>query len=418
MEQKATNNTPRQITKAEAGAAFSKPQLWLLLGVLAIGVVWDVSLETGHYYWISIFWLTALAVFTVFNFRHIRHNATAIAVGIPAVAACVVFMFDYLNFELVGWTFVAIPAILVTFAVFVTQDIPVKREGAAVVGVLRAVFVKPFTGVPTFFRAIRSLFRGEQRSSARRVAIGLAIGLPLAVIVLALLSSADDQMHALMGGLFADFDVGKWFVRVIVVTIAAMLFYSVFYNLTWGKKDRALKPVLRSWGLAAPAVVIGMLLLSYALFTYSQFAYLFGGKLPIDTTYSSYAREGFAQFLAVALINFAVFGVCLSKTERSRGIRVLEGLLLFASLLILASAAWRMLLYIGAYGLTIKRILPLWLMAYLLYLTVAAAVRIYREKTPLVRISAFALLYWYVALICIDWNTIIYSYNLTHGFGG
>lgn len=411
-------NPPGQSGGTDSSGVFSKPQLWLLPGVLAIGILWDIALESEYKYWISIFWLAAMAVFAILNVRSIRHNATAIAVGIPAVALCVVFLFDYLVPELTGWTFLAIPAILVTFAVFATQDIPVKHEGAAVVGVLRAVFVKPFAGVPEFFRAIRSLFRGEQRSTARRVAIGVAVGLPLVIVVLALLSSADDQMHALMGGLFTNFDVGKWIVRVLVVMAAAMLFYSFFYNMTWGRKDRALKPVVRSWSLAAPAVVIGMLLLSYALFTYSQFAYLFGGKLPLDATYSSYAREGFAQFLAVTLINFAVFGVCLSKTERSRAIRVLEMLLVIASLLILASAAWRMLLYIGAYGLTIRRILPLWLMAYLLYLAIAAMIRIHREKAPLVRISAFVLLYWYVALCCIDWNTLICNYNLLHGFGG
>jgi len=418
MEQKPTNNASAQTDRSERSVAFTRPQLWLLLGVLAIGIMWDIALENEQPYWISIFWLTATAVFTALNFQRIRHNATAIAVGVPAVALSVIYMFDYLNLTLNGWTFVAIPAILITFAVFATQDIPVQREGAAVVGVLRAVFVKPFTGVPAFFRAIRSLFRGDQRSTARRALIGAAVGLPLAVIVLALLSSADEQMSALMGGLFANFSVGDWIMRIIVVTIAAMLFYAVFYNMTWGGKDRALKPVARSWSLAAPAVVIGMLLLSYALFTYSQFAYLFGGKLPLDTTYSSYAREGFAQFLAVTLINFTVFGVCLSKTERTRAIRVLETLLLFASLLILASAAWRMLLYIGAYGLTIKRILPLWLMGYLLFLAIAAAVRVYREKTPLIRISAFVLLYWYVALCCVDWDAVIAKFNLVHGFGG
>jgi hypothetical protein len=327
-------------------------------------------------------------------------------------------VFNGLNEELQVWTFLAIPVTMVTFAVLTTQDVPLKREGSAVVGVLRGVFVKPFTGIPTFFRAIRSLFRGERRSTARRVAIGAAVGLPLVVIVLALLSSADPQMHALVGGLFADFDVGRWVGRIVVVLAAALLFYSFFYNMTWGKRDPLPKPVLRNWGTAAPAVVVGLLLLAYALFVYSQFGYLFGGKLPIATTYSSYAREGFAQFLAVTLINFAVLGICLSKTEASRGIRALETLLIVASALILASAAWRMLLYIGAYGLTIRRILPLWLMAYLLYLAAAGMVRVYREKTPLVRISAYVLLYWYVALCCVDWNVLMQAYNLANGFAG
>jgi len=417
VEQKPTN-PPRQIDKAAPAAAFTRAQLWLLSGVLAIGVVWDLALENEQPYWISIFWLVAIAVFAVLNARRLARNITAIAVGVPAVILCVIYMFGYLNTEIRGWTFAMIPAILVTFAVFATQDVPVKREGAAVVGVLRGVFVKPFTGIPTFFRAIRSLFRGEKRSTSRSALIGVAVGLPLAAVVLALLSSADAEMNLLMGDLFSNFNVGAWLGRLVVVLAAAMLFYAFFYNMTWGKKDALPKPVVRSWSLAAPAVVVVMLLLSYALFAYSQFAYLFGGKLPIDSTYSSYAREGFAQFLAVTLINFTVFGVSLSKTKSSRAIRVLETLLIVASLMILASAAWRMLLYIGAYGLTIRRILPLWLMAYLLYLAIAAAVRLYRERTPLVRISAYVLLYWYVALCCVDWNALISGYNLVHGFGG
>ncbi len=417
VEQKPTN-PPRQIDKAAPAAAFTRAQLWLLSGVLAIGVVWDLALENEQPYWISIFWLVAIAVFAVLNARRLARNITAIAVGVPAVILCVIYMFGYLNTEIRGWTFAMIPAILVTFAVFATQDVPVKREGAAVVGVLRGVFVKPFTGIPTFFRAIRSLFRGEKRSTSRSALIGVAVGLPLAAVVLALLSSADAEMNLLMGDLFSNFNVGVWLGRLVVVLAAAMLFYAFFYNMTWGKKDALPKPVVRSWSLAAPAVVVVMLLLSYALFAYSQFAYLFGGKLPIDSTYSSYAREGFAQFLAVTLINFTVFGVSLSKTKSSRAIRVLETLLIVASLMILASAAWRMLLYIGAYGLTIRRILPLWLMAYLLYLAIAAAVRLYRERTPLVRISAYVLLYWYVALCCVDWNALISGYNLVHGFGG
>ena len=238
------------------------------------------------------------------------------------------------------------------------------------------------------------------------------------VIVLALLASADAGMQKLLGGLFEQVSILDWFGRVVVVLVASMLIYSLFYNLTWGKPDADMVPVKQNWKLAGPGVVIGLLLFAYALFTYVQFTYLFGKTLPVDLTYSQYAREGFDQFLVVTLINFTVLGVSLVKSEPGRAVKVLQTLLIVASLIVLASAAWRMLLYVGAYGLTIRRVLPLWLMIYFVFLAVVGVVRVYREKTPFLRIGAFALIYWFVALLCVNWSTLMESYNLARGFGG
>ena len=170
----------------------------------------------------------------------------------------------------------------------------------------------------------------------------------------------------------------------------------------------------QNWAVAGPGTVIGLLLLAYALFTYVQFGYLFGGVLPVDLTYSEYAREGFGQFLAVTIINFVVLGISLTKSEPMRAIRVFQTLLLAASLIVLASACWRMLLYVGAYGLTIRRVMSLWLMAYFVFLTGVGVVRIYRERTPFLRIGAFALIYWYAAFLCVNWNTLMCAYNAAH----
>jgi hypothetical protein len=327
-------------------------------------------------------------------------------------------MVGYMSEELLGFTSLAIPALLLTIGVFTTQEIRFKREGKAVLSVLRAVFVKPFTAIGAYFRAYAGVLGGKDRAATRHGWIGLVIGLPLMVVVLALLSGADAGMQKLLGSWIENANFWKWFWRVVVVFLMSMLFYSLFYNLTWGKKDADLPPVRQNWKFAGPGVVIALLLAAYALFTYVQFTYLFGGTLPIDLTYSEYARDGFDQFLAVTLINFTLLGLSLTKSEPGRAIKVLQTLLIAASLIVLASAAWRMLLYVGAYGLTIRRVLPLWLMTYFAFLALVGAVRVYREQTPFLRIGAFALVYWYAALICIDWSTLMNTYNLANGFGG
>ena len=399
-------------------AQMTRPQLWLLGGAILIGIALEIWLEQDFYFFYSIFWLVTLAVFVALHWKRVLANKTVLALILPTLVLLGILMFDYENNELLGFTMLAIPALLLTIGVFTTQSIAYKREGKAVLGVLRAVFVKPFTAIGAYFRAYAGVLGGKSNTTKRHGWIGFAIGLPLMIVVLALLASADAGMNRLLGKWIENINLWNWFWRVVVVFASSMLFYSLFYNLTWGKQDADLLPVRQNWRLAGPGVVMILLLLAYALFTYVQFTYLFGGTLPIDLTYSEYARDGFGQFVAVTLINFTLLGLSLSKSEPGRAIKALQTLLIFASLIVLASAAWRMLLYVGAYGLTIRRVLPLWLMIYFAFLAVVGVVRVYREQTPFLRIGAFALVYWYALFICVDWNTVMHAYNLASGFAG
>ena len=403
---------------AEKHEILTKPQLWLLAGSILIGIAFEIWTEQDFGLFYSVFWLVTLAVFVAFNWKRVIANKTVIALIVPTLVLIVLLMFDYMNPMLLGFTSLAIPALLLTIGVFTTQEISYKREGKAVLGVLRAVFVKPFTAIGAYFRAYAGVLGGKDNATKRHGWIGFAIGLPLMIVVLALLASADAGMNRLLGAWIEDINLWNWFWRVVVVFVASMLIYSLFFNLTWGKPDSDLMPVRQNWKFAGPGVVMILLLAAYALFTYVQFTYLFGGTLPVDLTYSEYARDGFGQFVAVTLINFTLLGLSLSKSEPGRAIKALQTILIAASLIILASAAWRMLLYVGAYGLTIRRVLPLWLMTYFAFLAVVGVVRVYHEKTPFLRIGAFALAYWYAAFICIDWNTVMHTFNLANGFGG
>lgn len=422
MEQ---NPIPNETQNAGKRAPLTKPQLWLLAGAILIGVMIELWMEKDYYALYSGFWLTTLAVFVAFNFKRVVANKTVLALIVPTLVLIGILMFDYMNFELLDFTMLAIPALLITIGVFTTQEISYKREGKAVLGVLRAIFVKTFTEIGSYFRAYAGALGGKGSASKRHGWIGFAVGLPLLVIVVILLAIADAGMAKLLEKIFEgieDWDivliVFQWIGRLIVVFVTSMLFYSLFFNLTWGKPDADLLPARQNWKFAGPGVVIIMLLAAYVLFTYVQFTYLFGKTLPIELTYSEYARDGFGQFLAVTLINFTLLGLSLSKSEPGKAIKVLQTLLIAASLIVLASASWRMIMYIDAYGLTIRRILPLWLMTYFIFLAVVGVIRVFREKVPFLRIGSFALVYWYTLFICIDWNTVMHTFNQTYGFGG
>ena len=86
-------------------------------------------------------------------------------------------------------------------------------------------------------------------------------------------------------------------------------------------------------------------------------------RLPEGYTYSSYARQGFFQLLAVCIINLIIVLVCLGFFRESR---VLKGILTVISLctyIMVASSAYRMILYIQICQLTFLRIIVLWALA-------------------------------------------------------
>ena len=289
--------------------------------------------------------------------------------------------------------------------------------GAAAGLAVKSVFVFPFTGVPLFFRAIVSLFAGKMRGTWKRWLPGVAVGIPLAVGVTFLLTQADDAMSRLFSRLFTDIPVKRWIDSAVLTGVAAMFFYGPFERAA--RKDLPAVPEATpaSWPASTLAIVLLPSLAVYAVFAGLQFTYLFGGALPSALTYSEYARQGFTELNLVAAINFTLFGLVQRYARPHRVLTVLSALLLFATGSIVASCIVRLLLYIGAYGLTILRVLPMWLAVYLAALTLLCAVRLIRRSFPVLRTGGLLFLYWYVLLNVPDWNAVIAAYNALHGMG-
>jgi hypothetical protein len=147
-----------------------------------------------------------------------------------------------------------------------------------------------------------------------------------------------------------------------------------------------LLPRLR--GLVSSTAGITALLAIDALFVFFvalQVAYLFGGLDTLNATgltYSAYARRGFFELIAVAVIaGGLLFGVELVVAKRSRAYVVAALMLVAATLVVVASAAYRMQLYQLAYGWTEQRFYALAAIAWLGAGGACAAVLVWRGAT-------------------------------------
>ena len=130
-----------------------------------------------------------------------------------------------------------------------------------------------------------------------------------------------------------------------------------------------------------------MVTVIYLIFCGIQIVFLFtGGKLlPEGYTYAEYAHQGFFQLLFVCIFNLILVVSCLALFRMNRFLKIL--LLVFSgcTYVMIASSAYRMLLYIHTYHLSFLRVLVLWFLAMLVFLMAGIMVNIVREKFQLFR---------------------------------
>ncbi|MDL2257669.1 DUF4173 domain-containing protein [Eubacteriales bacterium OttesenSCG-928-K08] len=404
----------------------STPQKWLLLGAALIGIavqnMFMPPQKADAAQWLfwcyAGIWLCYLIVLHVFIIRDGRWKIYEWALAGCAAILCVMMGLQaggYSDDTLAFLNIIAIPAILMMHAQLIGRQPPTQKESALVPWFFYGFIVQPFVNIGKFFRAAGQLFpkAAGDKNRRRLVVVGIAIAIPLVVAVLVLLLQADAVMRLFAQELFEPLAWPKLFSRIIIALIAAMLFYSFLHEVLWPKPKDSGAQLLAKEAVFEPLaayIVIIALLVVYVLFTVIQFVYLFGGHgLPEGLTYSEYAVDGFSQLIWVAAINLSVFAFCLSKVKPGKALRILLICLLAATAVILASAFTRLCMYIGAYNLTFRRVQAFWFLCYLSATIVLCCVRLFKQRLPLLRVCALALVGWYVVLNIVDLN-VLYTY--------
>lgn len=228
-----------------------------------------------------------------------------------------------------------------------------------------------------------------KRDAKRTAAIiaGSAGALVLVSFLLPALASADALFAAataeLRGFIQENFTayLGNTFWALALTPFAFGLLYSLDTQAAAQPKARTV-PAFE--GLMF-AVILGALNLLYLLFLAVQSAGLSGGITYLaerGISYAEWARSGFFQMVGVTAVNLSVLLASLVFSNRAgrawTAVRILAAALTAESLALLASAAWRMTMYVSAYGLSFKRFMTYWGMVMMALFFLAAAVKIVR----------------------------------------
>lgn len=277
---------------------------------------------------------------------------------------------------------------------------------------------KPFTD----FSAFRKSHSPEDKISegkGKYVLLGVVIALPLLFIILLLLGSADAVFGNILENIFTfefDFDFSD---HVFGIAFTFLFAFFAAYSIMSRLNVHDIREEVTDKRTSEPLIAItftGLISFIYLIFCAIQVIYLFGGlgTLPSGYTYASYAREGFFQLVFVCLINLALVLICMKRFRKSN---VLRGILTFISLctyIMIASSAYRMILYIRVYYLTFLRVFVLWALAVIFLLMTGALIMIYREAFPLVKYCLIIVTSFYLVFSFAHPDYWIARYNLDH----
>ncbi len=301
---------------------------------------------------------------------------------------------------------------------------------------IKALLIMPFGSLGSSLEAIsQNKKSGKIGKGVLMVFLGLVIALVPCFIVILLLSYDEGFNRMIVKFLdFGDLDLPAVLKNIIPAFPLALLLFGMLYS---GKSHRfadilneeKCKKAQNIIGFAPTILCVSAVIpfiLIYVLFFVSQLDYYlsaFSGHLPDGVTYASYAKNGFFQLCAVTVINFVII-ICISvfgkknEGESPLALRIVNSVFSLATLILIATAFSKMVIYIKAYGLTLLRVLPSAFMVFLAIVFVMILIKQFAKKTNILIVPLVSAFLICSLLAFADIDGVIAKYNTDRYLSG
>ena len=233
------------------------------------------------------------------------------------------------------------------------------------------IFFLPFKFILPLFQTLSDLLslRGvnKDRKVLPQVVKGIAMAIPALLIFLLLFSSADLIFQKYVSDLITIDIEPETVFRSILVFIATLVYIGA-YSFTFRKTENkiAAQQNNKTYGVGhiESSILFGSVNVLFFIFILVQLTYLFGGETNISAqglTYAEYARRGFFELIAVAIISLLLLltiekYIVKKEMGHALGFKILSTTLVVQVILIMTSAFTRLSLYEEAYGFTTLRL--------------------------------------------------------------
>ncbi len=319
-----------------------------------------------------------------------------------------------------------------------------KTSNYIFIDIINSLFVIPFRNFALYFKSVK-VFSSPKESHEKSktwlyILFGLVLCIPALAILLPLLLQADSGNFYIVLKDFSDFleklfsdDLAIYFWDFIL-SIPVFLYLCGLiagsahkrYTTQFTKeKTNATAQSLKVIPEVSIYVLMAVVIAFYTLFIVCQIPYFFSafaGMRPQGyEVYSEYARDGFFQLCTIAAINLAFLIGAHLLTRKQEGknslYKIFTVATCFITILLLITAFSKMALYIGAYGLSAKRIITSLFMIFLA-IVFAGIIVLQFKKFPIVRFFVLLGSALFCFLLFAGIDDIILRYNMNAYLNG
>lgn len=230
---------------------------------------------------------------------------------------------------------------------------------------VKTIFL-PFKFILPLGQTISKLFSSStsKKNNLPQIIRGILITIPILAIFLLLFSSADLIFEKYISEIINIHITPETIARILVILVVTLIFtgaYSYIFTKEKEEQNKISKEI--SLGHIELSILLSSINILFLIFIIIQLTYLFGGEQNISSqgfTYSQYARRGFFELIAVAVISFLLIFFTdkykeKNQTEHKKIFKYLSSILIIQVMIIMYSAIVRLSLYEQAYGLTTLR---------------------------------------------------------------
>ncbi|WP_312470158.1 DUF4173 domain-containing protein [Neobacillus sp.] len=405
----------------------SKADWLFLFFCLLLGILAEEAFFRGQ---IGISYIVfVMAFYTVFLWRYRRFPFSHQRFGYLVICCIWLLATSYLlndNILFYALNIMVIPGLIIFHLVLVTS--PKKFQWAKPVFVIY-LFSRLLEAIKynAAFAALfgKGLKQGVDEDKLliwKKILIGMLISVPVLLIVLKLLISADTQFERMIGGIPDWFRIldAEGIIRLITILIYTAAFFG-FMQVLVKKQIKVMMQQADTQVVHLDSIITLTVLIVintvYVLFTLVQFKYFFGGTLQGDYTYAEYARKGFFELLFVTLINLSITVVILTFVNHTTSVmkrmtQTMLTILVLASSVMLSSAFLRLHLYEEVYGFSFIRVLVHSFMIFLAVIFTYTLVKIWVEKLSLFHFYFITSLIYYTTITVVDLDKIVVKENI------
>lgn len=266
-----------------------------------------------------------------------------------------------------------------------------------------------------------------KKEKIKKIVGALLTILPLIVVILILLSTADEIFANMFKTifdflniflkLFSNMNMSLAILRIFIIVIVFFYFIGLFYYFCLkyyleDEKNNEKTIINDNFTIKILLIILNII---YSVFCYIQIKSLFFKNTSLN--YAQYARQGFFQLMVVSLINIVTILIAKRRENKddyktNKFINYMSVIMIGFTFIIVISAGVRMYYYESAYGYTLLRLLVYCTLFTESILFIPTILYILDKKINLIKSYFIIIIVMYLCMNFANFDNIISKRNV------